>query len=442
MRCQNCLRIRQKRKNHAKLVDLLDKKLTNPDFILRHKTNPADFTRKRNFSFKSLTLFIISSIQSSIQRELDRFFKTYNDQLLTAQYVSQSAFSQARLKIKPGAFVELRDDSVEHFYSSYEIKKWNGFRLIAIDGSEVILPKTDETIHEFGEYTTNFMKKTVVLARVSKAYDVLNKLSIDARLVNRKIGEHTLANQHLEYCSKGDLVLYDRGYPSFDLFRNTLASGSHFCARVAVSNWNVAIKLVESGQKEIITEIKPGNELKRKYTKEGIAVEPIKCRFICVELPSGENEVLITSLLDNKKYPYSIFKNLYHLRWDIEESYKKDKHRIQLENFSGKTILAIYQDFYANILLGNLTSIFSTSLDSQIDNKTNKAKHKYQLNITTAIAKVKDTIVLLFTRSNIIDLFNKLEQMFMSNLLPIRPGRSFERNKQKRKRYHKTYLPL
>jgi hypothetical protein len=346
------------------------------------------------------------------------------------------------LKIKPEVFVELRDDSVEHFYSNYEIKKWNGFRLIAIDGSEVILPKTDQTIHEFGEYTTNFMKKTVVLARVSKAYDVLNKLSIDARLVNRKIGEHTLAKQHLEYCSKGDLVLYDRGYPSFDLFRNTLAPGGHFCARVPVSNWRVAKELLERGEKEIITEIKPCNDLKRKYKKEGITAEPIKCRFICVELPSGEKEVLVTSLLDKRKYPHSIFKDLYHLRWDIEESYKKDKHRLQLENFSGKSILAIYQDFYANILLGNLTSVFSTSLDSQIDKKTNNSKYKYQLNFTTAFAKVKDTIVLLFTRPNIIGLLHKLVQMFLSNILPVRPGRRFERNKQKRKRYHKTYLPL
>ncbi len=361
---------------------------------------------------------------------------------MTQQYVTQSAFSQARMKINPQAFIELRDDSTKYFYSNYEFKKWNGFRLIAIDGSEVLLPKTDETIDQFGEYTTNFMNKTVVLARVSKAYDVLNKLSIDANLVNRKIGEHTLANQHLKFCCKGDLVLLDRGYPSFELFRNILASDSHFCARVAIPNWSVAKELVESGYKEVVAEIKPGNELQSKYKRGGIAFETIKCRFICTKLSSGEKVVLITSLLDKIKFPYSLFKDLYYLRWDVEESYKKDKHRMQLENFSGKTILAIYQDFYANILLGNLTSIFSTCLDGQIDKKLNKAKYKYQLNFTMSIAKVKDTIALLFTRSNVVELLYSLEQMFMSNLLPIRPERSFERIKQKRKRYYKTYLPL
>lgn len=366
----------------------------------------------------------------------------YNHKELSEQFVTQSAFSQARIKIKPSAFIELNRDCVKHFYSKYQVKKWLGFRLIAIDGSEVFLPKTKETIDNFGEYTTNFMKKTVVLARMSKAYDVLNKLSIDAKLVNRKIGEHTLAKQHLVHCGRGDLVLLDRGYPSYDLFKNILASGNHFCARVAISTWGAAKRLIRSGENEIIAEIKPGRELQMKYKKEGIDVKPIKCRFICVELSYGEKEVLITSLLDAEKYPHSIFKGLYHLRWDIEESYKKDKHRLELENFSGKTIIAIYQDFYATMLLGNLTSILSSGLDDRIARKKNKTKYNYQLNFTTALAKVKEALALIFATSEIMKIIKKLLQMLLENLSPIRPDRSFERKKDKRKRYHKAYLPL
>lgn len=346
------------------------------------------------------------------------------------------------MKIKPDAFKELNNDCVNHFYSSYPIKRWNGFRLIAFDGSEVLLPKTQESINEFGEYTTNFMNKTIVLSRISKAYDVLNKITIDAKLVNRKIGEHYLANQHLEHCGKGDLILLDRGYPSFDLFRNTLASGCHFCARLAISNWNIAKKLVESGKDQIIAEIHPGHELYSKYKRNGIKFTPIQLRFIRVELSSGEKEVLVTSLLDTERYPYHLFKELYHMRWFVEESYKIDKHRLQLENFSGKTIIAIYQDFYAKLLLANITAILSNGLDKEINRESKKAKYRYQINITTALAKVKETIALLFTRSNIIEIINGLIQMFLENLSPIKPGRSFARNKQKRKRYHKCYLAL
>jgi len=433
---------RQKLKNHAKLLNYLKNKLTNPDFISTYRTSPEYFTRNRSFTFKSLSLFIISTIQSSIQRELDRFFRTFNKQLLAEKFVSQSAFSQARLKIKPEAFVELRQGITNLFYTNYAVKKWNGLRLIAIDGSELMLPKNTQTIEQFGEYKTNFMNKTIVLARISKAYDVLNKINIDAKLVNRKIGEHALANQHLEYCEGGDLLLMDRGYPSYDLFRNILAKGSDFCARLTVSTWRIATELVESGQKEIIVDILPKKELKIMYKKQGKTIEPITCRFVCVELSTGEKEVLITSLLDTNKYPYSVFKNLYHLRWDIEESYKKDKHRLQLENFSGKSITAIYQDFYASLLLSNITAILSYSLSEKIKEKTKKARLKYQINYTSALAKVKEAIALIFTNRDMENLLKKLLNILISSILPIRPNRQYERKPHKKRRYPRTYLSL
>lgn len=358
------------------------------------------------------------------------------------QYVTQSAFSQARLKIKPEAFKVLSDDCTDFFYEHYDFKKWNGFRLVAIDGSELMLPKNKETIKEYGEYTTNFMNKNIVLARLSKAYDVLNGITLDARLSNKKTGEHSLANLHLEKLVEGDLLLYDRGYPSYDLFRNALAAGCQFCARVAVNNWSVSKRLVESGQKDIIAEIKPGYELAKKYKKQGIDFKPITCRFICVELKGGEKEVLITSLTDIEQYPHELFKRLYHLRWGVEESYKTDKHRLQLENFSGTSCAAILQDFYANILLGNITSILSSGMEKEINNKRKNTKHKYKINITTALSKVREVIAILFSGVDVLFLIEKLMAMFLSNIQPVRPDRSFPRKKGKRRRYYKTYLPL
>lgn len=398
------------------------------------------FTRNRCFSFKSICLFLISTIQSSLQRELDRFFKNYNGKKVSERFVSQSAFSQARLKIKPEAFKELSDESINYFYSNYPFKTWNGFRLIAIDGSEVLLPKNEETINAYGEYTTNFMNGTVVLARLSKAYDVLNNISIDAKLVNTKIGEHPLAKQHLDYLGEGDLILYDRGYPSYDLFKNDLDKDCQFCSRVAVSNWSVAKRMAESGEKEIIAEIKPGYELRKQYKEQGIDFKPIKCRFICIELSTGEKEVLITSLLDAEQYPYELYEELYNLRWGVEESYKIDKHRLELENFSGKSVVAIKQDFFANILMGNLTAILSSNLGKGINEK--KRKYDYQVNKTTALSKVKEFLAFLFNSLDVLHFIEMLVSELLLNVLPIRLGRSFQRKKQKRKRYYKTYLTL
>src|SRR6056297_1458893 len=103
-----------------------------------------------------------------------------------------------------------------------------------MEGSEVLLPSNKETINEYGDYANNRTKKNVVLARFSKAYDVLNNIAIDAYLTKRTNGEQMLAEKHLEYLGKGDLLLLDRGYPSYYLFKRILQNESDFCARVTV----------------------------------------------------------------------------------------------------------------------------------------------------------------------------------------------------------------
>lgn len=114
-----------------------------------------------------------------------------------------------------------------------------------------------------------------------------------------------------------------------------------------------------SGDKEIITEIYPSKASAKKCKALGLNTSPIKLRFICIKLRTGEKEILITSLIDHQKYPYRIFSGLYQLRWPVEESYKTMKSRLEIENFSGKSCLAINQDFYAKIFSCNLTTILA-----------------------------------------------------------------------------------
>jgi len=77
-----------------------------------------------------------------------------------------------------------------------------------------------------------------------------------------------------------------------------------------------------------------------------------------VDLPGGV-EVLITNLMDSDKYDAGLFKSLYHLRWGIEENYKRLKQWVEIENFSGKSALSVQQDFYAKIVASNLTALMA-----------------------------------------------------------------------------------
>jgi hypothetical protein len=411
--------------------------LENEEFILRHKTEERAFTRKRCFTFKSISLFIISSIQSSLQRELDRFFKKLNESDLTEQFVTKSAFSQARKKIDPEAFRELSQKTVNHFYSHYKYHKWKNHRLIAIDGSEVLLPSNKETVKEYGDYANNRTKKNVVIARFSKAYDVLNNIAIDAYLTKRTNGEHKLAEKHLAYLGKGDLLLLDRGYPSYYLFKRILQNESDFCARVTVSNWLIARDFAASGQNDAIIELEPSRTIVKNLYKNGIDTLPLKLRFIKIKLESGEDEVLITSLLDSS-YKYDWFKRLYHMRWGVEESFKVDKHQLRMEDFSGYSVQSIMQEFNAMILLSNLAMVFSHVEERE----TQKKKLKYKVSVTLAISKFRENLVTLFKNIRNLEIMEKLMKVIWNNTIPIRDGRTSERNVYRRRRYHYQYKNL
>ena len=112
----------------------------------------------------------------------------------------------------------------------------------------------------------------------------------------------------------------------------------------------------------------------------GLDKRPIKVRMLRVELDSGETEILVTSLTDMKKFSYDLFSELYHLRWPVEEDYKTLKYRLEVENFSGKSVLSVYQDFHANLFSKNLAATVASTTKKEIIKKSEKFIFAHQIN--------------------------------------------------------------
>jgi hypothetical protein len=105
-----------------------------------------------------------------------------------------------------------------------------------------------------------------------------------------------------------------------------------------------------------------------------------------VDLPE-ETEVLITNLVDRKRYPAQEFKRLYHLRWGVEEFYKRLKHHQEIENISGKSVLVVLQDFHAKILAGNFAAALVVSGHQYLEKNPDYNKMTELINLAQAIAK-------------------------------------------------------
>jgi len=154
---------------------------------------------------------------------------------------------------------------------------------------------------------------------------------------------------------------------------------------------------------------------------------------------------LITSLVDIETYPPEIFLDLYHHRWPIEEDYKVMKCRIEIENFTGKSVLSVYQDFHARIFSKNLTAMLAFPAHQDIEQLNHNKRYPYQLNFTQAVSKMKDTIVLLFSRPLEVakNLISALHELFIKTVEPVRPNRKFPRNHKIQKRgFYPSYKPV
>jgi hypothetical protein len=108
------------------------------------------------------------------------------------------------------------------------------------------------------------------------------------------------------------LIIYDRGYPSFDLIYEPIKRGLHFLIRSKINFSKQINSFYQSGKRFTIINLRPGN--KKFSNKEYNKDFTVEIRLIRIELSDGEVEILIRSLLDCKKYKHSIFKKLYYKR--------------------------------------------------------------------------------------------------------------------------------
>lgn len=387
-----------------------------------------------------MVCFLVNTIKNSYQVELNWFFKTLGNFAVAKKIVSKAALTNARKKLKFSAFIELNRFLVHQFENMFELRTWMGFRLLAEDGSMCRLPNIKEISDHFGTYKVK-KGQPCTIGRVSQLFDSLNKLSIAAVITPKHVDERQHAHELFLNLMPRDLVLLDRGYPAFWLFKAILGMEADFCARIN-KRWKVVRQFTESGLKEQIVTLSASPCTVRKCSALGLDSESFQVRLIRIELDSGETEILVTSLTDMQRYRQGVFKGLYHKRWPVEEDYKAMKNWLQLENFSGKTVLSIYQDFHAKIFQKNLTSVFCFPVQKCLDEKGGKLKYRYQINFAQALSHMKGMTPLLFqrTKRTAESLIRALQELFLGSTEPVRPNRKFPRkHKASIRRFYFSY---
>lgn len=409
------------KKNLEEVIDLL---AHNPYPYLSHPDK--DFTRKRKLHFKTIIEMIMGMGGGSLSKEIFKWFDYAEDT------VSVSAFVQQRNKIKYEAlnfiFKTMVNRCDKHLL-------FNGYRLFAIDGSDLRLPtnKTDP----FSFIKNDDETKGYNLLHLDTLYDLLQHVYIDAS-IQSKIGmnEHKALVNMIDRSDISDkvIVIADRGYESFNNIAHFQEKGWHYIIR-SKESYGIKYTTPDADTFDIDTTI----TLTRRQTKETRALmekNPEKYRWIHphttfdyihprenkmydlpirivrIKISDTLSETILTNLPRNE-FPSEIIKELYKLRWIIETSFKELKYNIGLASMHSKKQNLIFQEIFAKLTVYNVISMITYLQRNIPDGK--------RINFAKSVA-----ICIRFITGKLSE--ESLQKILSKFLSPVRLGRTFPRS--------------
>lgn len=357
-----------------------------------------DFTRKRKHLFGS-TLFNVLLLESGSLK--DEMFKLFGYNLDTP---TASSFVQARSKIRPDAFHSAIKDSKTTFY------------------------KANNSNKPFSAYHLN------------TSYDLLECTYDDIVLQgNAVMNENGAFNEIVDrYDGPKAIFIADRGYESINSFVKVGMKNHKYLIRVkdihsrtsvlrsfgpfpdAEFDMHVRRTLTTKQTNEIkahpeIYKFVPKNQ--RFDFFDGSPYFDFECRVVRFKISDDTYESIVTNL-DESEFNIQDIKELYHLRWEIETSYRELKYHLDLNTLHSKKRMFIEQEIYAKLVLYN----FCSRVSNNIKIKEKDRKYEYQLNYVRAFHIIRNYLKEKGGKNP-----PDIESLIAKEILPIRPNRQNER---------------
>ena len=373
--------------------------INSDDYRERNITRQTAFTRNRKLSFPVMIVLLLNFLTRTMQIDLDDFFANVLD--AGTDSVTKQAFFKARKNILPDAFKELFLMTRDMVLNKNKIKRHKGYRILAIDGSELRLDKTKENKDIF--LPRNHSPENKTNAEISLLYDVISHYVIDAQIGSIGVCEREYAKKNLAHFSS----ICDEK----DMIATLTGMGCKYLMRLQASCFK--------GVKE-----NPSNDFRITVSTK---TDTYSVRVVRVILKSGEIETLITNLSEDE-FSADDFLDLYFLRWGIETTYDTLKNKLLIEKFSGRSPVAVLQEYYAMMFVLNCIAAMSATVNRKLLSRKTDCKYQYRANVNLMIGyfKYRLSAMLLFA-GRALDICRQLILLCLKQPVPMIKGRSAPR---------------
>lgn len=422
------------KKIHQDLNSAIEYVMKNKEYFVQ---NPkTDFIRNRKLTLDKTIKLILSMQGGTLNKELCDFGKIHKVEATSSAFVQQrSKLSSYTFKIILNRFNQLSSDKLNY----------RGYHMWAVDGTDVnhFRDPSSECFVTSKAFPYGYNQ-----THVSAIYDVCNKTYLDVFLQPRnKMDERAalIAMLKRNAFSGKNILTLDRGYESYNLLAHLIHTDSlDFVLRV--KQCHGALKeIAELPMEELdrnisfevcTTQTNEDKKLGRHFIQTGskfgkpnskkTAISKwdfsspyrFEVRVVRFKINDDQYETLIT-LLDKDKFSLKELKEIYHMRWGIETSFRELKYVVGLINFHAKKEELVQQEIYAAIVMYNYCARISACAEVK---KRQPTKHAYKVNFTMAVHLCKTFYKTL--QAN----FKQLIADICKYTELVRPGRKDKRN--------------
>lgn len=317
--------------------------------------------------------------------------------------ISKSSFCQFRNKVPYTELLKLCTMTLD-LIKKLDILPHN--RILAVDGSKIL---ADHSLEDCGYKSQT--KVGYSQGQINTVLEISTGIPIDIEFVPNKNERDYIRDNCIRLFKKGDIIVADRGYYSFELVKRLIDEGINPVFRMSAS-CDCTKKFLKAGTTDQVMMIGDG-----KGKKGQLNLRMVKYVI------NGENYCLGTTLFDTTKYSVSKLKEMYHLRWGIEEHYKFLKHTCGFSKRHSKSENGIRQELYVDFFLILITRAIE-SIESKMLKTAAKKKKKFNSRVIYHAVKTNVKDILLCKTTKMCDL---VVSVLSRHMITFERDRSYDR---------------
>lgn len=411
---------------------------TSTIYLNKARFKKTSFSRDRKLPIHTLCLQMFANKGKSLKNECHDFFNEYhiNGDVTSWGYIKR------RLEFNPEALQLMNHDYVKKIYQDKNVglTTLNDYYVLAIDGSDITIPSTEENYEVYGKSEGKSLLQPA-MASISCLYDCINKHILDIQVNKYKFSERQSAKIHIEevkdIIEDKKIFVFDRGYFSVKLLFQLLDNNDKFLFRLDSKFLRREQNSMIANDEIITVEFDYTRTYPYHNDKELVnrmQNSRIPLRFVKIPLEDQNGEIIFEFLLTNLsfgEFETDDIGELYHLRWEIETSYRVMKSQMKLEQFSGYRSIIIAQDIFITAFLYNMIQGIITEEKKIIPE--DKYKYQMEINKSYSIGIIKSNIIKMILYydkpKKQKEIMSEISKQINRYIVPIRPDRKVRRKR-------------